>query len=53
MADIKAIREDAHKYREYIPGLQSEFNDKYLKMLGIQEGVKSYDRFVELAWQNR
>lgn len=53
MNDIKAIRADALKYQEFIPGLQSEFNDKYLKMLGVHEGVKSYDRFVELVWQSR
>jgi len=53
MNDIKAIRANALMHQEFIPGLQSEFNDKYLKMLGVTEGVKSYDRFVEIAWHNR
>lgn len=50
--DIVSIRIDALKYQEYIPGLQAEFNDKYLKIMGIHEGVQSYDRFVELVWHN-
>lgn len=52
LSDIVEIRMDALKYKEYYPGLQTEFNDTYLKMMGIQEGVQSYDRFVELVYQN-
>ena len=51
LQDLKSIRENALRYPEFIPGMQSALNDKYLKSLGIQEGVASYNYFIYLVWK--
>ncbi|MFN0033125.1 MAG: DUF3810 family protein [Flavobacteriales bacterium] len=53
LQDIKEMRENALLYTEYIHGLQEAMNDAYLKTMGIQSGVMSYDRFVEMVWNDR
>lgn len=51
--DIKQIKNNALLYPEFFPGMQEAMNDRYLKAMGIEDGVKNYDRFVELVWQSR
>lgn len=51
LTELKAIKLNAAEYPEYFPGMQSTVNDKYLKLMGIEEGVMNYDRFIDLAWE--
>lgn len=51
MSDLKMIKENIKQYPEFFPGVPSALNNNYLKAMGIQEGVQSYDRFVDLVWQ--
>jgi hypothetical protein len=48
-ADLAAIRANARQYSEWIPGMQQEMNDRYLKTMGIASGTASYDEFIELV----
>ncbi len=50
MKDIVAIRNNARSYPEYFPGMQETVNNQYLKLMGVNDGVKNYDRFVDLAF---
>ncbi len=51
MEDIVAIRNNARSYPEFFPGMQESVNNQYLKMMGVKDGVKNYDRFVDLAFE--
>lgn len=53
LEDLRVIRENALQYKEFFPGAQTAMNDKYLKIMGIEQGVNSYDRFIEHVWQER
>ncbi len=50
LAELKAIKLNALDFPEYFPGLQSSVNDRYLKIMGVEEGVQNYDLFIDLAW---
>lgn len=45
-ADIEAMRENGKKYPDILPGLRDVFYDRYLKTLGVKEGLKSYSKLV-------
>lgn len=48
--DLSAIRMNAMSYPEYFPGMQESVNDTYLKLMGVEDGIKNYDHFIDLAW---
>jgi hypothetical protein len=48
-SDLAAIRQNANLYVEWLPGVQQSMNDRYLKTMGVNSGIQSYDEFVELA----
>lgn len=50
LEDLRVIRENALQYQEFFPGAQIAMNDNYLKLMGVEQGVKSYERFVEYIW---
>jgi hypothetical protein len=50
--DLHKIKTNALKYTEIFPGMQEAMNDKYLKLMGVQDGIKNYDKFVDLAWRD-
>lgn len=52
MNHLKLVRKNAEMFREFIPGMQEAMNDRYLRMMGVEEGTKSYDLFVELAYSD-
>jgi hypothetical protein len=51
--DLRVIRENALQYKEFFPGAQAAMNDKYLKLMGVEQGINSYDQFIEHIWQER
>jgi hypothetical protein len=51
--DLREIRENTLRYKEFFPGAQTAMNDKYLKLMGIEQGVNSYDQFIEHIWHER
>lgn len=53
--DIRSIRENNARYPPFFPELFDKIYDNYLKSQGIQEGVQSYNRVVELviAWRTK
>jgi hypothetical protein len=53
LEEIRLIREDSQKYQQFFPGVQHKMNDTYLKMMGVQDGILNYDRFVEMVWNDR
>ncbi len=52
-ADLAAIYETMQKYPDIMPRLRDAFYDNYLKVQGIEEGMKNYNRVVMLvrAWR--
>jgi len=52
MNHLKLARKNSEMFREFIPGMQEAMNDRYLRMMGVEEGTKSYDLFVELAYRD-
>ena len=48
-ADIRAVRENWKRYRGPLSEAAGAVYEKYLKAQGVNEGIKSYDRFVSLA----
>jgi hypothetical protein len=54
-ADIRAARENWDRYRGPLREAARGVYERYLKSQGVEEGIKSYDRFVSLllAWKRR
>ena len=52
-ADVRAQRVNWDRYRGPLEKISRKVYEKYLKTQGIREGLKSYDRFVNLvaAWK--
>lgn len=48
--EMMAIRINALAYPSFYPELSTGLNDVYLKTMGVQEGVESYDQFLLRAW---
>jgi hypothetical protein len=51
-ADIQAVRENWSRYRGPIARVSGRIYERYLRSQGVREGMRSYDRFVNLvaAW---
>jgi hypothetical protein len=51
-ADIQAVRESWSRYRGAIARVSGRIYERYLRSQGVREGMRSYDRFVNLvaAW---
>jgi len=49
---IKKTKANALQYPEFFPGLQEKMNDRYLKMMGIEDGIRNYDHFIDMIWQS-
>jgi hypothetical protein len=54
-ADIRAAQENWDRYRGPLRTAARGVYERYLKSHGVEEGIKSYDRFVSLlvAWKRR
>lgn len=54
-ADLRALRANWDRYRGPLEKISRKVYDKYLKSQGINEGMKSYSRFVNLvaAWKKK
>jgi len=54
-ADIRAAQENWDRYRGPLRRVARGVYERYLKSQGVEEGIKSYDRFVALlaAWKRR
>jgi hypothetical protein len=54
-ADMRAAFENWDRYRGPARAAAQAVYERYLKSQGIEEGIKSYDRFVSLvvAWKRR
>jgi hypothetical protein len=54
-ADIRAAQENWDRYRGPLRKVARGVYERYLKSQGVEEGIKSYDRFVALlaAWKRR
>ena len=53
LEDLRAIYRNGLGYQEYVPGVQEKFNDLYLKLMGVKEGVDSYETMVEMVFQHQ
>ncbi|MCC6599107.1 MAG: DUF3810 family protein [Crocinitomicaceae bacterium] len=51
--DINSIKTNQFSYKEFFPGAGEKVNDTYLKAMGVNDGIKNYDRFVEMVWRER
>jgi hypothetical protein len=51
--DIKAIYHELDKYPDLLPNLRDLIYDNYLKSNGVKEGLKSYNRVVDLFFGYR
>lgn len=53
--DIKEIYATLDKYPDIMPDLRNKIYDSYLRMQGIDEGIKNYNRVVMLvyAWRQK
>jgi Protein of unknown function (DUF3810) len=51
--DLRAIYRNGLGYQEYVPGVQEKFNDLYLKLMGVKEGVDSYETMVEMVYAHQ
>jgi hypothetical protein len=47
--DLEAIRREMKPYFEFIPGFHEVAYDAYLRMQGIRDGIKNYDRMILLV----
>jgi len=54
LADLNSINLNLDKFAEIAPGLRDVVYDNYLKSQGIEDGMASYSRVIDLvaAWQN-
>ena len=54
LADLNSINLNLDKFDEIAPGLRDVVYDNYLKSQGIEDGMASYSRVIDLvaAWQN-
>jgi hypothetical protein len=54
-ADLRAERENWNRYRGPIAEAAQAVYERYLRSQGVREGIRSYDRFVNLvaAWKKR
>lgn len=54
-ADVRAMRANWDRYRGPLEKISRKVYDQYLKSQGINEGMKSYSRFINLAaaWKKR
>jgi hypothetical protein len=54
-ADLRANYNNYQKYHGTISEIGSQVNNAYLKVQGVKEGIKSYDRVVVLraAWRKK
>jgi len=50
--DIALMRLEWELYPEFNPGLGEKVNDHYLQLMGNPQGVRTYDQFVELVWND-
>lgn len=49
--DIVVMQTERSLYPEFWPGAGQTANDQYLKLMGNPEGIRAYDRFVELVFE--
>lgn len=49
VSDRAMLREDAKNYPSFIPGLAAASNDLYLRSQGIEDGLASYQRWVDMV----
>lgn len=54
-ADLIAIKENRREHPALFPALSEAINDLFLRLQGIEEGIRSYGKFVVIvkAWQLR
>lgn len=52
--DLDSINEAISKYPELLPTSRDVIYDQYLKTHGVEEGIKSYDKMIEMiaSWKN-
>ncbi|NNE55195.1 MAG: DUF3810 family protein, partial [Flavobacteriales bacterium] len=48
---LDEINENIRLYPPLFPKFSQAVNDLYLKSNGIEDGIQSYDRYVDLAFQ--
>ncbi len=54
-ADLLAIRSNRIRYRPWFPEISESVNDFFLRIQGIEQGIRSYGKFVLIlkAWQEK
>jgi hypothetical protein len=48
--DLNKIRTQSKNFPPFFPGVSQKLNDMYLKSLGIESGILSYDQFILGVW---
>jgi hypothetical protein len=49
LIDLMEVRKNSARYPDYFPEFRDAFYDRYLKTQGIQEGITSYNKMVNLV----
>jgi hypothetical protein len=53
LALLSYYRKNADSYPQWMPGVSETMNDHYLKLMGVEDGIKNYDHFIDMIWINR
>lgn len=49
LTDSRLVRNEMAKYKDYFPELQKKVFDQFLKTQGVGEGIKSYNKMIDLV----
>lgn len=48
--DSQSIKYEMNKYKDYFPKIQAKVYDQYLKSQGVGEGIRSYNKMIDLVF---